>query len=101
MNPYDQLGVDTDADDATIRKAYLEGVKRYPPEHYGERFAALSKAYEALKTKERRLQYDLFNIDPSASSPMAAVRDHFAVQEKRTPPDAQSLKRFLRTCVLH
>ncbi len=99
MNPYDQLGIDADADDAAIRQAYLECVKRYPPERYPERFAAVNKAYEALKTEERRMEYRLFNQDPGAASPMAAVHDHFKAQARRTPPDMHTFKEFLRGCL--
>lgn len=31
MNPYEVLGVDENADDATIKKAYRELVKKYHP----------------------------------------------------------------------
>jgi len=96
MNPYDQLGIGTDADDTTVREAYLEAVKQFPPDRFPERFAAISKAYEILKTTDTRLQYWLFSQNSWAASPMEAVRSHFKAKNHRTPPDMETMKNLLR-----
>jgi curved DNA-binding protein CbpA len=100
MNPYDRLGIDTDANDETIRKAYLEAVKRFPPERFPERFTAISEAYQVLKDEESRLRYLLFEKTPGVASPMDAVKAHFDWSDRRTPPDFETLKSFLRKCAV-
>jgi curved DNA-binding protein CbpA len=96
MNPYDILGVPADAQDETIRKAYLEGIKRFSPERCPQRFAAISEAYQALKDENSRLQYELFNKKSAVASPMEAVVRHFAWNGQRTPPEFETLKNQLR-----
>jgi curved DNA-binding protein CbpA len=98
MNCYDILGVGVDADDAAVRAAYLEAVKRFPPERHPERFAAVSEAYQSLKDEKSRIEYDWFNTRPGAASPMEAVLRHFVWNNRRTPPDFESMKRMLRAC---
>ncbi len=43
------------ATDEQVRQAYLKMVKRFPPERYPEEFAGISEAYEALKSKSKRI----------------------------------------------
>lgn len=97
MNPYDMLGVAPDEDDATVRKAYLEAVKHFPPEHYSQHFAAVNEAYQNIKDEDSRLRHTLFNTQTTAASPMDALRQHFDWQS-RVPPDHKTLKRILRKC---
>ncbi|HSH57868.1 MAG TPA: DnaJ domain-containing protein [Halomonas sp.] len=67
-DPYLILGVSAAATDADIEAAYREGVKRYPPEHYPQRFEALRRAYEALRTRRDRLAHELFDTTPPTVS---------------------------------
>lgn len=60
-NPYTVLEVQEDADDATIKKAYLGMVRRYPPERFPDDFQRIYRAYEQVKTVEDRLSYRLFH----------------------------------------
>lgn len=96
MNPFDIMGVSPDADDKAIRNAYLEAVKRYPPERCPEQFSAVNEAYQKIKDEESRLRYILFNTLSTATSPMDAVRQHFSRSRRRIPPDHKSLMRSLR-----
>lgn len=98
MNPYDQLGIGPDADDAAVRGAYLEAVKQFPPDRFPERFAAVNQAYETLKNEDSRLQYLLFSQKSWTTSPMEAVRSHFNANKQRTPPDMETIKDLLRRC---
>jgi curved DNA-binding protein CbpA len=91
MNPYDILGVAPDADDIAVRKAYLEAVKRFPPEHCPEQFSAVNDAYQTIKDEESRLRHILFNTKSTVSSPMDAVRQHFCRRRRRIPPDHKTL----------
>lgn len=54
-NPYAVLGVQTDASDAEIRRAYLTRVKSSPPDHDPEGFRRAREAYEALRTGADRV----------------------------------------------
>lgn len=55
MNPYRVLGIaeETD-DDEAIRKAWLESVRRFPPEKEPEQFARVREAYEMIRDRESR-----------------------------------------------
>jgi len=70
-DPYLVLGIPRDADDETVHRAYLEGIKQAPPERDPERFQSLRAAYEALRTRRDRLAYALF--DDSAPTPMEVL----------------------------
>ncbi len=96
MNPFDILGVEPDADDKAIRNAYLEAVKRFPPEHRPEQFCAINQAYQTIKDEDSRLRYILFNTQSTVASPMDAVRQHFSRCSRRIPPDHKTLMHTLR-----
>ena len=63
MDPYELLGVDRDADDATIKKAYRKLARQYHPDvnpdpASQERFKEVSHAYEILSDPQKRAAYD-------------------------------------------
>ncbi len=60
---YELLGVDRDADDAAIKKAYRRAARQYHPDvnpdpHAQERFKEISRAYEVLSDPQKRAAYD-------------------------------------------
>ena len=63
---YEVLGVDRNADDATLKKAYRQLAKKYHPDmHPGDKeaeakFKEASEAYAVLSDAEKRRQYDQF-----------------------------------------
>lgn len=63
---YKTLGVDKNADEGTIKKAYRKlAIKYHPDKNPGdkaseEKFKELSEAYEVLSDKEKRKKYDQF-----------------------------------------
>ncbi|HID56212.1 TPA: hypothetical protein EYP37_06765 [Candidatus Poribacteria bacterium] len=59
-NPYEILGLDRDASQEEIRKAYFKLVKRFTPERDGERFKEIRAAYEQLRDLRKRVQADMF-----------------------------------------
>lgn len=59
-DPYEVLGVTPESDDEAIRRRYLELVRRFPPEHHPEKFAAVRQAYESLRDLDTRLRRRLF-----------------------------------------
>lgn len=54
LKHYLALGVSFPATDEEVRRAYLDLVKRFPPERHPEQFAEITEAYEALKDTTRR-----------------------------------------------
>lgn len=64
--PYEILNVSPDADDATVKQAYLASIKDNPPDKAPEQFQIINAAYEQIKTLEKRLKFELFNL-PTAN----------------------------------
>ncbi len=63
-DPYQLLGIGRDADDSTVRAAYLAAVRLCPPDRDAERFAALRRAFDAVTTHRLRIAHDLFDKNP-------------------------------------
>jgi curved DNA-binding protein CbpA len=61
-DPHVQLGLPPDADEAQIRRRYLELVREYPPDRAPERFAEIRAAYDALRDPASRLEAKIFEI---------------------------------------
>lgn len=64
---YEVLGVDKNADDATIKKAYRKLAKKYHPDanlgnekEAAEKFKEVGEAYEVLSDAQKRKTYDQF-----------------------------------------
>ena len=67
---YEVLGVDKNATDEEIKKAYRRLAKKYHPDANPddkagaeEKFKELSEAYENLSDKQKRQMYDQFGFD--------------------------------------
>jgi curved DNA-binding protein CbpA len=71
--PYEILEVAEDVDDATLKKAYLGMVRRYPPERFPDDFQRIYQAYELIKTAEDRLSYRLFHCELPQPADIAAL----------------------------
>ena len=57
MNPYRVLGIPEEIeDDEAIRNAWLEGVRRFPPEKAPEQFARIRESYEMIRDRESRFR---------------------------------------------
>ncbi len=57
---FEILSVSDQADDQTIKTAYLHKVKQYPPEQAPDQFQAIKDAYEMIKNAQSRAAYQLF-----------------------------------------
>ncbi|MDO4473569.1 MAG: DnaJ domain-containing protein, partial [Eubacteriales bacterium] len=63
---YEVLGVDRNADDATLKKAYRSVAKKYHPDmnpgdaEAEKKFKEASEAYAVLSDPDKRRQYDQF-----------------------------------------
>lgn len=94
MTPYDLLGIAPTADDKTIRSAYLESIKAYPPDREPERFKEIANAYESIKDAKKRLEFYLFDKDIPITRPIDIVL--LQIQRTRKPPTFDKLKELLR-----
>jgi len=68
-DPWAVLGVDVNAGDEEIRAAYIQGVRRHPPDRDQERFEQIRDAYEALRDPRRRARQMVLGADPRQPLP--------------------------------
>jgi DnaJ-class molecular chaperone with C-terminal Zn finger domain len=59
-SPYHVLNVSEQADDTSVKQAYLQQIKNHPPERDPQRFREIQQAYELIKDNESRLRHALF-----------------------------------------
>jgi len=98
-DPYAILGLDPAAcSDDIVRAAYLDRIRRFPPEQAPEEFRLISEAYERLKTHNQRMHYHLFDNDPGAQSPCDCLRET-ASSDRRRPPAEKVFQEFLQQCL--
>ncbi|GAB4256135.1 MAG: hypothetical protein Kow0065_04760 [Methylomicrobium sp.] len=81
--PYQLLGVDEQASDAEIKQAYLQRVKDNPPDRDQAQFRQIQQAYEAIKDRDSRLKYALFEL-PEID--FETLLDHAFGQKATTEP---------------
>lgn len=67
-DPFEQLGLPSDAGEAEIRRRYLELVREHPPDRSPDRFAEIHAAYEAVRDPALRLKARLLEIRAKADS---------------------------------
>ena len=56
-DPYFVLGAPESANDEQLRAAYIQAVRRHPPEQSPDSFARISEAYEQIRTEAKRLRF--------------------------------------------
>ena len=66
-DPYRLLGVSTDADDESVRAAYIAAIRASPPERDPRRFKQIRAAYVAIATARDRASHALFDIGVPAA----------------------------------
>lgn len=88
-DPYEALGLPRHADEAEIRKRYLELVRQFPPDRAPERFAAIRAAYDEVRDPVRRLRAQLFEVatGDSLDALAADLRARLREQLARPPLD--------------
>ncbi len=98
MNPYLVLGVSRDADDETIRAAYLRAIRLASPESSPQRFKEVAAAYEHIRDEKRRCEYALFNTESPAASPLDVLVQFARATQLSKPPRLETLREILKSC---
>jgi len=68
-DPYGVLGLDRQASEAEIKRAYFQLVRQFPPEREPEKFRDIRTAYEQLRDAESRARIALFLLQPPPALP--------------------------------
>lgn len=78
---YAVLGVEKDASEEDVKKAYIELVKKFDPEKHTDRYIVIQKAYSTLNDPRKRAVEDIFTFNK--------ISGHFAFsdEEKTIGPD--------------
>ncbi len=66
LSPFVVLDIEDNANDASVRAAYLRALRRSPPDRDAQGFARIREAYEAIQDADKRLAYRLFGPPPLA-----------------------------------
>jgi curved DNA-binding protein CbpA len=86
-DPYEVLGLPPQADEAEIRRRYLDLVRQFPPDRAPDRFAAIHAAYDAVRDPARRLEAQLFRTASSDSIDALVADLRARLTEARLPLD--------------
>jgi len=96
MDPYEVLGLPRDADDAAVRRAWREAVRRHPPDADPEGFRRARQAYEMLRDAAARASLRL-----RASPRLPDVAPVLArLRAEPLPLDREALRRQLLATIL-
>jgi len=61
IDPYQELGLEPgDVTDEAVRAAYMEAIRRHPPDRDPTAFESIRAAYETIKTEKDRVRFRLF-----------------------------------------
>jgi curved DNA-binding protein CbpA len=70
LNHYQTLGVEKTAGDEEIKRAYFRMVRKFQPGSFPEKFKEIRTAYETLKDKQKRVEYDAVGELPGSMAPL-------------------------------
>jgi curved DNA-binding protein CbpA len=76
-DPYEILGLASNASEGEIRRRYLDLVRQFSPDRAPERFAEIHQAYEKLRDPVVRMESKLFTLESgdTIGRIMGEVRD--------------------------
>ncbi|GHU41935.1 hypothetical protein FACS1894190_10620 [Spirochaetia bacterium] len=70
LSHYQTLGVEKTAADDEIKRSYFSMVRKFQPGTNPEKFKQIRTAYETLKDKQKRAEYDAIGELPGAVAPL-------------------------------
>ena len=80
-DPHQVLGLRPDADEASVRKRYLELVRQHPPDTAPEQFARFRAAYDELREPARLMEKRILEVsDDSLDDIIADVRSRLRLE---------------------
>lgn len=94
IDPFTILGVDREADDDTVKRAYLAAVKVHSPEQDPAGFQRCRAAYEKLATQRERLTYCLTRVEEEPPT-VNDLMPHLASSRQDHRPDVNQLRAVL------
>jgi len=95
ITAFDILGVNIDASDGEIKKAYLQKVRIYSPEQAPDEFQKIRSAFDLINTEKKRIKYQLFNND--MPNIFALLEDSLSVNKLQTTSEKLLTKVLLET----
>jgi len=84
-DPLETLGLPREADQATIRKRYLELVRQNPPDRAPQRFAEIRAAYDELRDPVRRLEQRILSNQSTDSVQQILADVRTKLRSRRIP----------------
>jgi len=93
IDPYTLLSIERDADDETIKHAYLDQIRRYPADRDAQRFDQIRTAFERIRSRRDRLSYRLFESEPPTPQ---SLLTHLAACAKPGRPTKEQFQALLR-----
>lgn len=100
MHPYRTLSVPLNASSELIRQAYLEAIRRHPPERDPEAFRRIQQANSRIETEDLRIRRELGLTDASDEifdSPREATTAFLQAEVDPEPPSEELFYQFLRS----
>ena len=86
MHPYQTLQVTLDDDSVTIRKAYVDAIRRHPPESDPESFRLINDAYQLINSEDARLTREIGSASSSSTIPGSPIEAALAFFKSNIDP---------------
>ena len=96
QTPYEILDVVVDASNDEIKQAYLQQVKKNPPDRDQEKFQLIHDAYTSIKDHKSRISYELFTL-PTAD--FDALLDQALHTDQALALNSESFKKILNISI--
>jgi curved DNA-binding protein CbpA len=84
-DPYRILGISENSGQEEVRRAYLEKIRQYPPDHSPEEFERIRDAYAVLSNPLQRSRTELFSVNPEQS--LVDLLDNLEARRDVTGPE--------------
>ncbi|MEE9397521.1 MAG: DnaJ domain-containing protein [Methylococcales bacterium] len=93
VNPFELLGINSDASDKEVKQAYLNQVRKLPIERDAQHFQRIRQAYDSVSTQKDRMAYSLFHNAPVSLETLVAGLKRSDLERRLDKPILQGLWR--------